>query len=91
MPEGSENRSTIQSNTWVSSSVHAGLVAHNIPCTPRPSTTATRREWTGPSCSTGKIGEEVGRLPVGDARQENFLEVAEHGLERLSLDRRGKG
>ena len=33
---GSPMSSAIQSSTWVSISVQAGLVAHSIPCTPRP-------------------------------------------------------
>ena len=33
---GSPSMSTSQSSTWVSSSVQAGLVAHSMPCTPRP-------------------------------------------------------
>ncbi len=38
---GSPSRSTSQSRTWASISVAAGLVAHNMPCWPRPAATSS--------------------------------------------------
>ena len=39
----------------------------------------------------GEVGEEVGRLPVGDARHDDLVHVAQHGLHRLALLRRVRG
>ena len=36
----------------------------------------------------GEVGEEVGRLPVGDARHDDLVHVAQHGLHGLALLRR---
>ena len=51
--DGSPSMSTSQSSTWVSSSVQAGLVAHNMPCTPRPAESSSPR-MEGPLALAGK-------------------------------------
>ncbi len=56
-----------QSSTARPSSAHAGLVAHNIPCTPEPRPAAPPAP-PAPTQFAGKCREEVGRLPVRDAR-----------------------
>ena len=40
---GSPSSSTIQSSTTCSTSVHAGLVAQSMPCTPRPAEASSPR------------------------------------------------
>ena len=50
---GRPNNSTSQSSTWVSSSVQAGLVAHSMPCTPRPAESSSPR-IDGPEALAGK-------------------------------------
>ena len=50
---GRPSSSTIQSRTWVSSSVHAGLVAQSIPCTPSPAESSSPR-IDGPELLAGK-------------------------------------
>ena len=52
-PSGSPSRSTSQSSTWVSSSVHAGLVAQSMPCTPNPEESRSPR-IEGPEALAGK-------------------------------------
>lgn len=56
---GKPMRSTSQSSTWVSSSVQAGLVAHNIPWTPRPADTNSPR-IDGPETLAGKKAKKLG-------------------------------
>jgi hypothetical protein len=51
--------STSQSSTCVSSSVHAGLVAHSIPCTPRPAASNSPR-IAGPEAFAGKNAKKLG-------------------------------
>ena len=50
---GRPRSSTIQSRTWVSSSVQAGLVAQSIPCTPSPAESSSPR-IDGPELLAGK-------------------------------------
>src|SRR5579859_19512 len=50
---------TSQSITCVSSSVHAGLVDHNIPWTPRPEETRSPR-IPGPEALHGKYAKKFG-------------------------------
>ena len=50
---GRPSSSTIQSRTWVSSSVQAGLVAQSIPCTPSPAESSSPRT-DGPELLAGK-------------------------------------
>ena len=50
---GRSSISTSQSSTWVSSSVHAGLVAHNMPWMPRPAESISPR-IDGPEALQGK-------------------------------------
>ena len=49
----------IQSSTCVSSSVQAGLVAHNMPCTPRPAESNSPR-MDGPELLAGKKAKKLG-------------------------------
>ena len=50
---GRPSSSTIQSSTWVSSSVQAGDVDHSIPCTPRPGRHESA-STDGPEAPVGK-------------------------------------
>src|ERR1039458_2750414 len=50
---------TSQSITCVSSSVHAGLVDHSIPCTPRPEESRSPR-IPGPDALHGKYAKKLG-------------------------------
>jgi hypothetical protein len=50
---------TSQSRTWVSSSVHAGLVAQSIPWTPRPAARSSPR-IDGPELFDGKYAKKFG-------------------------------
>jgi len=44
---------------WVSSSVHAGEVAHNMPCTPRPADNSSPRT-DGGEAFAGKYAKKFG-------------------------------
>src|ERR1700746_2580682 len=50
---------TSQSMTCVSSSVHAGLVDHNIPCTPSPEESRSPK-IPGPAALQGKAAKKFG-------------------------------
>ena len=52
-PSGRPSRSTTQSRTCVSTSVHAGPVCHSIPWVPRPLDTMSAR-MPGPDVLAGK-------------------------------------
>src|SRR5271170_6352937 len=56
---GRSSISTSQSRTWVSSSVHAGLVAQSIPCTPNPEESKSPR-IAGPEALAGKKAKKLG-------------------------------
>src|SRR5579863_578289 len=56
---GKSSISTSQSRTWVSSSVHAGLVAQSIPCTPSPEDSKSPR-IAGPEALAGKKAKKFG-------------------------------
>src|SRR5215469_483199 len=56
---GNPSMPTSQSMTWVSSSVQAGLVDHNIPCTPSPDETRSPR-IPGPDALQGKYAKKLG-------------------------------
>src|SRR5271154_4757006 len=56
---GRSSISTSQSRTWVSSSVHAGLVAQSIPCTPSPEESKSPR-IAGPEALAGKKAKKFG-------------------------------
>src|ERR1700756_3566725 len=56
---GSPSIDTSQSITWVSSSVHAGLVDHSIPCTPRPEESRSPK-IPGPEALHGKYAKKFG-------------------------------
>src|SRR5438270_8116155 len=56
---GSPSIVTSQSITWVSSSVHAGLVDQSIPCTPSPDETRSPR-IPGPEALHGKYPNQFG-------------------------------
>src|SRR5690606_25650217 len=56
---GSPSNSTLQPSTWVSSSVHAGLVDHTMPCTPRPEETRSP-STDGPDALAGKYAKKSG-------------------------------
>ena len=58
-PSGRPSRSTSQSITCVSSSVHAGLVAHSMPWTPRPEESRSPR-IEGPEALAGKYAKKFG-------------------------------
>ena len=51
--------SAIQSSTCVSNSVHAGLVAHSIPCTPKPAESSSPK-MLGPEVLAGKYAKKFG-------------------------------
>src|SRR5450432_4342867 len=55
----SPSAGTSQSSTSVSSSVHAGLVAHSIPCTPSPEESRSPR-IEGPDVLLGKYAKKFG-------------------------------
>src|SRR6185312_3225478 len=50
---------TSQSKTWVSSSVHAGLVAQSMPCTPSPADNNSPR-MDGPETADEKYAKKLG-------------------------------
>ena len=83
---GRPSSSTIQSRTWVSSSVAAGLVIQLIPFTPSPAASSSPR-IDGYEEFAGKKAKKRRVLPVGEPGQDLGLEVAEHVLERLGLGR----
>src|ERR1700674_1558749 len=56
---GRSSISTSQSRTCVSSSVHAGLVAQSIPCTPNPDESKSPR-IAGPDALHGKYAKKLG-------------------------------
>src|SRR5215475_4624771 len=56
---GRPRAGTSQSSTRVSSSVHAGLVAHSIPCTSRPDDNKSPR-IAGPDAFEGKYAKKFG-------------------------------
>src|SRR5688500_7514496 len=57
--DGRASMSASQSSRCVSSSVHAGLVAHNMPCTPRPADSSSPR-IEGPELLAGKKPKKLG-------------------------------
>ena len=76
--------------TCCSSSVAAGLVAHDMPCTPSPARdqVAEHRRAGGVG---REVGEEAGVLPVREAGQRRPGRGRQHGGERLALlGRRGR-
>src|SRR5579863_2466471 len=56
---GKSSISTSQSRTWVSSSVHAGLVAQSMPCTPKPEESKSP-SIAGPDALAGKNAKKLG-------------------------------
>src|SRR5215831_8748605 len=56
---GNPSIPTSQSMTWVSSSVHAGLVDHSIPCTPSPEESRSPK-IPGPEALQGKYAKKFG-------------------------------
>ena len=83
---GRPSRSASQSSTCCSSSVAAGLVTHDMPCTPRPALdqVAEHRRARG---VRREVAEEAGVLPVRDAGQDDPVEVGEDRGERLAAAR----
>ena len=56
---GKSSISATQSSTWVSNSVHAGLVIHSMPCTPSPADSSSPR-MLGPLLLDGKYAWKPG-------------------------------
>ena len=84
---GRPSASTSQSRTRVSNSVQAGLVDQSIPRTPKPEASRSPQDRR-PRVVAGEVGEEIGRLPMRDSRQDEFVDIAENRRERLALLRR---
>ena len=55
-----------------------------MPCTPRPDERRSPR-IPGPEALHGKVGEEIRRLPVSDAGNNQIIDIFQHLLERLAL------
>src|SRR4051812_3987425 len=77
---GRPNNSTSQSSTCVSSSVQAGDVDHNIPCTPSPDDTRSPRT-EGPEAFAGKYPKKLGDcqcVTPGSTTRSRSLRIASH-------------
>src|SRR5207302_4398535 len=78
---GRPSSSTSQSSTCVSSSVHAGDVAHSIPCTPRPDDTRSPR-IDGPDVFAGKYPKKFGDcqcVTPGSTMRSRSARIADQG------------
>jgi hypothetical protein len=78
---GNPSKSTIQSRTWVSSSVQAGLVAHNMPWTPSAAETRSPRT-AGSDALAGKKPKKVGDcqcVTPGSTIRSRSARIASHG------------
>ena len=79
--------SASQSSTWVSNSVQAGTGRPEHPLHAQSGREQVAQD-RGEGVVRGEVGEEVGRLPVRNPRQQDLLHVAEDLLEGLPLPRR---
>src|ERR1700730_6586556 len=68
---GRPSMDTSQSSTCVSSSVQAGLVDHNMPCTPRPEDNKSPR-IPGPEALHGKYAKKLGDCQCVTPGRINF-------------------
>ena len=73
--------------TSSSSSVEAGAVRQRKPTEFSVAASSSAR-IPGSEPVTGEVREEARVLPVRDAREQDLVEVAQHGVERLRLLRR---
>ncbi len=87
---GRPSMSAIQSSTCVSSSVQAGLVAHSMPCTPRPAESNSPR-MDGPELLAGKKAKKLGDCQWVMPGRISFLNISQDGVEGFPVLRRVPG
>ena len=89
-PSGSPSSCATQSHASASSSVEAGEVRHRN-ATGLSAAASISARIAGREALSREVGEEARVLPVGHARHQHLVEVAQDGGERLALlGRRGR-